>query len=221
MTDTYNEQNENQKPNNRQLLQESDYTCQDNPSAPVVENNVNQKEEITVNPEHQNYEPVTQNDMPNINNNENNNNNLNRKKKRKRRKKNLNYQNYQNYEQIIRLPNIGKILAFILFSIPIIDFLMQIIFSYINLLIILDDIAVLGLSSLYLHHLYKRKNLKKCYIAALTVIIWFFGAALKGFGMSNEFDKFEGPEMAIPIICLVLLFIRVAILFCYIPITFP
>ena len=221
MTDSYTEENEIQKPKNRQLLQEIDNAYQDNPSAPVVENNYNQKEEITVNPENQNYSPITQNDMPNTNNNENNNNLKQKKRKKRRKKKEINYEPYQNYDQVIRLPNIRKILAYILFSIPIIDFLMQIIFSYINLLIIVDDIATLGLSSLYLHHLYKDKKLQKCYIAALTLIIWFFGSAIKGIGMSQEFDKFEGPEMAIPITCLVLIFIKVVILFCYIPVTFP
>ena len=222
MTDSNNEENEITKPSEGQLLQENDDTCQDNPSAPVIENNNNQKEEITVNPENEIYAPITQSDMPNINNNEINNN-LKQKKKRKRKskKREVNYQHYQNYEETINLPNLGKILAYILFSVPIIDFLMQIIFSYINLFLILDDIALLGISSLYLHHLYKHKNLKKCYIAALTIIIWFFGAAIKGIGMSNEFDKFEGPEMAIPITCLALIFIRVVILFCYIIITFP
>ena len=180
--------------------------CQDGASAPIVENEYNSptqcynngNEQITVNAEKPILKPINSDDV-----------NINRNKNRRRRRR-----NNPNVEHI-HLPNIKKVFGFILLSISIIDIIIQIIFGYVNLNFMIDDLMLMGLSSIIIYSDYKKKNIRNYYMAALTVIIWFGGAAIKGFGLTNF--EFNG----ISITLMLLIFIRTGILFCYIPISCP
>ena len=211
MTDQYYNQY-TKKNNYGQYYQEGEDEYKYGSSTPVVQsdntnfqpNYYNKNEQITSNPESPYYSPTPQNDIYNINGpNYNRNGNPNRRKKKKTRH--------------VGLPKCRLILAYIIFSVAIIDMLIQIIFGFPNLYFMSDDFAILGLSTLYLYYIYKRKDIRNYCIGALSVIIWFCGFGIKGFGLAEIFNKKDKPLNAVSLTCFALIFIRSVCIFCYIP----
>ena len=116
----------------------------------------------------------------------------------------------------IHLPNIKVVFAYILFSLSVIDILLQIIFGCLNLYFMIDDLAVLAFSSIIIYSYYKKKDIRNYYMGALTIIIWFGGFGIKGYGLASSFKV-----NAISAIFFGLIFIKGFTMFCYIPIMCP
>ena len=116
----------------------------------------------------------------------------------------------------IHLPNIKVVFAYILFSLSVIDILLQIIFGCVNLYFMIDDLAVLAFSSTIIYSYYKKKDIRNYYMGALTIIIWFGGFGIKGYGLASSFKV-----NAISAIFFGLIFIKGFTMFCYIPIMCP
>ena len=129
--------------------------------------------------------------------------------------KNINRRRIRNVHRI-HLPDKKVVFAYILFSLSIIDILLQIIFGCVNLYFMIDDLAVLAFSSLIIYSDYKKKDIRNYYMAALTVIIWFGGFGIKGYGLASSF-KFN----AVSAVFFGLIFIKGFTMFCYIPIICP
>ena len=116
----------------------------------------------------------------------------------------------------IHLPNIKVVFAYILFSLSVIDILLQIIFGCVNLYFMIDDLAVLAFSSIIIYSYYKKKDINNYYMGALTIIIWFGGFGIKGYGLASSFKVNAVSEIFFGLI-----FIKGFIMFCYIPIMCP
>ena len=201
---------------------------QDDPSAPVIQNeiipsdNANQEQEynkpnnqITINPEIQDNYTTPENNNDNkddYEDEENFNTDKNDNYNKKRQYRHQYHRQYHHQYHHINLRKCRIILAYILFITPITSILLQLIFWNPNILFLIDDILILGLSSLFIYYYYKKKDFNIC-IAILTVIIWFVGVIMKGIGLASyKIDAFS-------IIQFFLIFLRVGIIFCYIPIT--
>ena len=183
---------------------------EDGASAPVVQNDNNNKnpycsnenEGVTINPDNSADYPC--NTKPNDNDlSDNVDNNLNGNQNRRRRRS-------------FHLPEKKIIFSYILFSLAVIDIILQIIFSCVNLYFMSDDIAILGLTSLIIYFARKNKEINHYLLAALTIIIWFCGFGIKGFGLAELFKI-----NAISLMFMGLIFLRSFILFCFIPIVCP
>jgi len=179
-------------------------------SSPVVEkeNNgknpycSNENEGVTINPDNSADYPC--NTKPNDNDlSDNVDNNLNGNQNRRRRRS-------------FHLPEKKIIFSYILFVIAVIDILLQIIFGCVNLYFMSDDIAILGLTSLIIYFDRKKKEIIDFILGVLTIIIWFCGVGIKGFGLS-VLDKI----IAIPLIFIGLILLRTFIMFCFIPFACP
>ena len=109
------------------------------------------------------------------------------------------------------MPECRLILAFILFMVPIISILLQIISLNPQIFFLIDDILILGLSSLLIYYYYKKKDFN-IWFAIFTPIIWFGGGAMKGITLADKY-KIE----PISLTYLILIFIRTGIIFYYIP----
>ena len=207
MSDTYSYVFQNSV--NDDFCQQKEGNYQDDASAPIVQCESNkqtpfsgngQNEETQGNPTLQNY----QTHQKNINYDNKGDYNINRNRKKIR-----------NVERI-HLQKIRIIFAYILVSLSIIDVLLQIIFSCVNVYFMIDDLAVLGFSSIIIYSYYKHKNIINYLMAVLTVIIWFGGFCIKAFGLASSFKI-----NAISSIFISLIFIKTFILFCFIPIICP
>ena len=115
---------------------------------------------------------------------------------------------------------IQYILACILFAVSFIDILLQLIFLYINLFLLIDDIAIISISLVYLIYTFKRKKFNTL-ICVLTPIIWFGGFASKGYGLTLLNDRIKNKSIpsSLPIILFFMVVIRTFAIFFYIPIT--
>ena len=183
---------------------------EDDASAPVVQNDnnsknpycINENESVTINPDNSTDYPYntksSDNDLS-----DRVDCNLNRNQNRRRRRS-------------IHLPEKKIIFSYILFALAVIDILLQIIFGFVNIYFMSDDIAILGLASLILYLYYKKKEINKYVFGPLTIIIWFCGFAIKGFGLADLFKV-----NAFSLIIMGLIFLRTCILFCFIPIICP
>ena len=204
------------------IYEKGEKNYQDVPSAPVIQNDgitsndFNQEQiynkqnnQITINPEVETNNPTTgdnnDEEEDNIDNNEDEESFESSHKK-------YNYNIRRNYNYV-NLSKCRLIITLILLSIPITSILLQIIFWNGNIFFFIDDFLIIGLSSLYLYYYFKRKNFN-IFIGIITIIIWFFGAGMKGFALAKYY-KIE----TITIIYMMLIFIRTGIIFCYIPIT--
>jgi len=183
---------------------------EDGASAPVVQNDYNSKnaycsnenEGVTINPDNPRDYPC--NTKSNDNDlSDNVDNNLNRNQNRRRRRS-------------FHLPEKKIIFSYILIVIAVIDILLQIIFGYVNLYFMSDDIAILGLTSLIIYFDRKKKEINHYILAALTIIIWFCGFGIKGFGLADLYEI-----NTISLIFMGLIFLRSFIMFCFIPIICP
>ena len=180
----------------------------DNDSAPTVQNvntqqNYNQNHQDNLPP----YQSIINQETPYCSDTENisNENNMN---------KNSNLQ--AEISKII----IKYILALILVVNSLIDILFQLIYWYINLYLMIDDISILAISSVYLIYTYKRKQFNTL-IAILTVIIWFCGFGCKGCGLTLLNDRIHDNSIPkfLPVILFLMVVIRLFTIFFYIPIT--
>ena len=125
-----------------------------------------------------------------------------------------------NSQSVISKIIIQYILAFILVVNAFIDILFQLIYWYINFYLMIDDISILAISSVYLIYTYKRKQFNTL-IAILTVIIWFCGFGCKGYGLTLLNDKINDhiiPKF-LPVTLFLMIGIRSFTIFFYIPIT--
>ena len=184
----------------------------DNDSAPIAQNvntqpNYNQnqqnnlsKNQSTINPETSYYYAASEN-MPDENNMNNNSN---------------------TQKEIFSKCTIIRqyILAWILIGVSLIDILFQLIYWYINLYLMIDDIAILAISSVYLFYTFKRKKFNKL-IGVLTIIIWFCGFGCKGFGLTQLNDRIKDNTIPnfLPMTLFLMVGVRSFTIFFYIPIT--
>ena len=111
------------------------------------------------------------------------------------------------------------ILAWILIGVSLLDILFQLIYWYVNLYLMIDDIAILAISSVYLFYTFKRKKFN-IFIGILTVIIWFCGFGCKGFGLTLLNDRIKDHTIPnfLPIILFLMIGVRTFTIFFYIPI---
>ena len=79
-----------------------------------------------------------------------------------------------------------------------------------------DDIAILVLTSLIIYFDRKKKEINHNLLGVLTIIIWFSGFGIKGFGLAklNNINPISLMFMG-------MIFLRSFILFCFIPIVCP
>ena len=205
MTDPYIQGSQNlTEGENYQEIRDGYY--EDGASAPVVQNDNNSKnpyysnenEGVTINPDNSADYPY--NTKPNDNDlSDNVDRNLNRSQNRRRKRS-------------IHLPEKKIIFSYILFTLAVIDIILQIIFWYVNLYFMSDDIAILGLTSFIIYYDRKKKEINLCILRVLTIIIWFVGFGIKGFGLANLFKI-----NTISLIFMGLIFLRSFIMFCFIP----
>ena len=115
---------------------------------------------------------------------------------------------------------IQYILSWILVSVSLIDIIFQLIYWYINLFLMIDDVAILAISSIYLFFTFKRKKFN-ILITILTVIICIGGFGCKGFGLTLLNDRIHNNTIPqyLPIVLFMLVVIRSFTIFFYIPIT--
>ena len=111
--------------------------------------------------------------------------------------------------------------SYILIAISLIDIIIQIIIKFFNIFNFCDDISITFLSIIFLIYSCSRKNIKNLCLGCLTVLIWLIGFAIRGIGIgiyASATNKKKAP-FYIPIIALILFFIRTIILFLCIPLT--
>ena len=111
-------------------------------------------------------------------------------------------------------PNPKKIilLSIVLIAVFIIDIILEFIFCY-NLLVLIDDAAILIIAIIFLIPALKGKIIKSIVLGIVNIIVWFGGFGLRVYGMT----KFELPYMII--IEFFLTGGRTVALFMFIPLT--
>ena len=116
--------------------------------------------------------------------------------------------------QQIQIPLIRYILPWTLIIIVIVDTILEIVGGYINIVSMIDNIAILGISITYLHFCRKNKEFNNPLLKFFTSITWFFGFGLKIYGLCIFYIiKNSGAEETIYIISIIFLVIRTLTLF--------
>ena len=108
------------------------------------------------------------------------------------------------------------IVCFILIMIAIIDIMLQINNDYINTLLLCDDIAILGISLVFLFFNIRRRKFKYKIIPFLTSFIWLIGIIFKQIGMKDIFFENQNLHTKMTI----LFIIRTLTLFFYLVLGF-
>jgi len=107
---------------------------------------------------------------------------------------------------------IQKFLSYALLFIAIVDIFCQIACRYINVFAMLDDLALLTLSIVFIELGCQGKNLKTPILKFFTIFVWFVGFAMKGVSMSYVKKRYT-------FLCFILMVIRTFVIFFCIPLT--
>ena len=119
-----------------------------------------------------------------------------------------------NNNQQVQIPLIRYILPWTLIIITIVDTILEIVGGYINIVSMIDNIAILGISITFLYFCHKNKELNTPLLKFFTSIIWFFGFGLKIYGLCIFYIiKNSGSQETIYIISIIFLVIRTLTLF--------
>ena len=90
-------------------------------------------------------------------------------------------------------PKCAIFLSIVLISVFVIDLLLQAALDMFNYITFIDDIAILVMGLILLILTCKGKSLSHIGLGAATIIVWFVGFGVRGFGMT----QFEKPVMVI------------------------
>ena len=137
---------------------------------------------------------------------------------------NINYNNGIQYNYVkqtvppnnkqFKYPKLLICIAIILIIVFITDIIIQFTLSF-NPFILADDVAIFIMAIIYLFYAGKNNSMNRNAIGAATIIVWFVGFGLRGFGMSK---LGEGRSITINF---VLTAVRTITLFICIPILCP